>query len=140
MTESSTLRLLLWRVGTVRCGAPVAQLRAVVPAPPMARIPGVPAAITGIGNVRGEVITLVDGRTLLSQPDHQPAEEAVLVQLGERTLGLGVDEVEDLVTVPESALQSLEGGEGPGRMVRLDGIGAIRLLDLEALLEPLFLQ
>lgn len=138
MAESSTLRLLLWRVGTVRCGAPVAQLRAVVPAPPMTRIPGVPAAITGIGNVRGEVLTLVDGRTLLSQPDDHPADVVVLVQLGERTLGMGVDEVEDLVTVPESALESAEDIEGPGRLVRVEGAGTIRLLDLETLLEPLF--
>lgn len=138
MTESSTLRLLLWRVGKVRCGAPVAQLRAVVPAPPPVRIPGAPPAVSGIVNVRGEVLTMVDGRTLLAEPDDVPADMAVLVQFGDRTVGLGVDEVEDLLTVPESALRLGDADAGPGRMAYLEGAAPFRLLDLGTLLEPLF--
>jgi purine-binding chemotaxis protein CheW len=137
MTEASTVRLLLWRAGAARCGAPLEQLREVLPALPLARIPGAPAAVCGVANVRGELVTVVDGRTLLGEADTTPAEAIVLVRLGRRTVGLAVDEVEDLVTVSDSAL--LPGIDNVAAWTaQVDGGALVRLLDLDGLLGPLF--
>jgi purine-binding chemotaxis protein CheW len=137
MTEAATVRLLLWRVGGARCGAPLEQLREVLPAMPLARIPGAAAAVSGVANVRGELVTVVDGRTLLGEADTTPAEAIVLVRVGRRTVGLAVDEVEDLVTVSDAVL--LPGSQSAAAWtVQVDGGAVVRLLDLEGLLGPLF--
>jgi purine-binding chemotaxis protein CheW len=139
MNEGSKLRLLVWRVGGVRCGASITQLREILPSTPVAVLPGAPAMVRGVANVRGSLLTVVDGRMLLGQDNTAPPEVTILVQVGGRTVGLAVDQVEDLVTVQEAALSRPgQPGESPGWLVRVDGGQSVRLLDLESLLAPLF--
>jgi len=139
MNEGSKLRLLVWRAGQVRCGAPITQLREILPSPPVAVLPGTPAVVRGVANVRGSLLTVVDGRTLLGQDAGAPPEVTILVRVGGRTVGLAVDEVEDLVTLLEARLTPPgQAGDGSGWLVRVDGGAPVRLLDLESLLAPLF--
>jgi len=116
MPEPSAVRLLVWRAGSTRCAAALDTLREVVPAGAITPIPGAPAAIGGLANVRGRVVTVVDGRALVGAPVDRAPAVLVLVRLAGRTIALGVDEVEDLVT----------------------DAADVRLLDLEGLLAPLF--
>jgi purine-binding chemotaxis protein CheW len=116
MPEPSAVRLLVWRAGATRCAAPLDALREVFPAGAITPIPGAPAAICGLANVRGHVVTVVDGRTIVGELADRAPAVLVLVRLAGRTVALGVDEVEDLVT----------------------DAGDVRLLDLEGLLAPLF--
>ena len=139
MNEGSKLRLLVWRVGAVRCGAPVAQLREILPSTQVAALPGAPAVVRGLANVRGSLLTVVDGRLLLGQTGATAPAVTILVQVGERTVGLAVDDVEDLVTVQEAALTRPGGsGDSPGWVVRVDAGEPVRLLDLDKMLAPLF--
>jgi chemotaxis signal transduction protein len=137
MTDAATVRLLLWRAGGVRCGAPLEQLREVLPAMPMARIPGTPAVVRGVANVRGELVTVIDGRVLMGESGAAPPDAVVLVRHRGRTIGLAVDDVEDLVTVDEAALGPEAGAQGTW-LARVDAGDLVRLLDLDALLGPLF--
>jgi purine-binding chemotaxis protein CheW len=116
MPERAVVRQLVWKAGGIRCAASLDALIEVVPAGGITPIPGVAGAISGLANVRGRVVTVIDGRVLVDAPSPDPPALLVLVRVGDRTLALGVDEVEDLVT---------------------DLAGA-RPLDLEALLAPLF--
>lgn len=135
MPDAPPIRLLLWQAGTIRCAAPIGALRAVLAAPPVTAIPGVGRAIRGVINVRGEVVTLVDCRALLGEPDAEPGPEVVLVETGGRRIGLAVDAVEDLVLVEEAALVP----DAAGRWTAAVEPGpAARVLDLEALIGPLF--
>ncbi|MDH5315773.1 MAG: chemotaxis protein CheW [Gemmatimonadota bacterium] len=139
MNEGSKLRLLVWRAGGVRCGAPIAQLREILPSTDLAALPGAPAVVRGLANVRGKLLTVVDGRMVLGQDGATAPAVTILVQVGGRTVGLAVDEVEDLVTVQEAALTRPGGsGDSPGWVVRVDGGEPVRLLDLDKLLAPLF--
>lgn len=116
MPERVVVRQLVWKAGGIRCAAPLDALSEVVPAGALTPIPGADAAICGLANVRGRVVTVVDGRVLVGAPPAGPPALLVLVRVGGRLLALGVDEVEDLVT-------------------DLDGA---RPLDLEALMAPFF--
>jgi purine-binding chemotaxis protein CheW len=116
MPESSAERLLVWRAGKTRCAAALGMLQEVVPAGGITPIPGAPPAICGLANVRGRVVTVVDARALVGERVDRAPGVLVLVRLARRTVALGVDEVEDLVT----------------------DAAAVRLLDLEGLLAPLF--
>jgi purine-binding chemotaxis protein CheW len=136
MADVSTLRLLLWQAGAVRCGAPIERLARVLPVQPVTPIPGAPRGVRGLVNVRGELVTVVDCRTLLGEPDVDAAADLVLVRSGARMIGLEVDEVHDIVTVPDSALRP--GPSGAEWQVNLGDGSVARLLDLDALLSPLF--
>lgn len=116
MPERPVVRQLVWKAGGIRCAAPLDALREVVPAGVITPIPGADGAICGLANVRGRVVTVIDGRVLVGAPAAEPPALLVLVRVGDRLLALGVDEVEDLVTGRHDA----------------------RPLDLEALLAPFF--
>ncbi len=133
-TSDPATRMLLWRVGAARCGATIDRVLVVLTRPPVTAIPGSPDAVCGIANVRGRVVTVFDGRTLLGEADTDPGRELVLVQLDGGVVALEVDEVEDLVAVPESALIPEAGGRW---LARVPGGPDVRVLDLRAMLDPL---
>lgn len=138
MTERSRLRLLLWRAGATRCAAPIERLREVLPALPFTALPGAPPSVLGVANVRGTLVTIVDGRRLLGEEDRLVPDATVLVDLGGTPIGLAVDSVEDLVEVDDSDLAPSGAGSAAGWEVRLEDGPPARLLDLDHLLEPLF--
>lgn len=138
MAESSRLRLLLWRAGATRCAAPIERLREVLPALPLTVLPGAPGPVLGVANVRGTLVTVVDGRRLIGESDRVAPDATILVDLGGRSVGLAVDSVEDLVEVEDSAVTPLGTGSNVGWEVRLDDGPPARLLDLDHLLGPLF--
>ena len=135
MRDVSTLRFLLCRAGAARYAAPIERLRLVLPAPAVTPLPGTPPSVRGVASVRGELVTVVDARTLLGEPDTEPGPDLVLVDLGSRLVGLAVDEVVDLVAVDDDALIPTDGG---GWALRLPSGDSARVLDLDALLTPLF--
>ena len=138
MAESSRLRLLLWRAGATRCAAPIERLREVLPPLPLTALPGAPPSVLGVANVRGTLVTVVDGRRILGETDHLVPDATVLVDLGGRPIGLAVDSVEDLVEVDDSELVPHGAGSAAGWEVRLEEGPPARLLDLDQLLAPLF--
>ena len=141
MAESvAGLRLLVFRVGDLTCAVEVRAVREVLPVQPATRVPGAAPAVTGLVNVRGALVPLVDGRRALGQPAGEGGS-IVLLELAERTVGVVVDEVVDLVTVGDG--EWAERRELPGvdpRVVRAvgqsDGATFV-LLDFSALLAPL---
>jgi purine-binding chemotaxis protein CheW len=144
MADASTLRAVVFRVGTLVCAAPASIVREILPPLPATRIPGVAGAVDGLVNVRGLLLTVVDGHALLGQP--RPSAESeesavVMLDVGGRPCGLGVSQVLDFLEVPADAIAPHE--ELPGvdpRLVRAVGRHGDRhfiLLDIEALLAPL---
>jgi chemotaxis signal transduction protein len=93
-------------------------------------------------NVRGGLVTLVDGHVLLGQPRPADAELAVLLlDRAGKVAGLTVGEVLDFLEVPSAAVATREQlpGVDPS-IVKAVGEWAGRrfvLLDLDALLAPL---
>ncbi|MGE0353878.1 MAG: chemotaxis protein CheW [Gemmatimonadales bacterium] len=136
--------LVAFRVGRMRCGLPVAQITEIVPSAPATRVPGAVPVVNGLVNVRGRLLTVADGRRILNQADAEPVEEpAILVlEVGGRPLGLVVDEVYDLLHVPEEAME--ERGALPGvdpRIVRAVARVAddvVVVLEADVIFAPVF--
>jgi len=141
MDDLRALRLLLFRLGSVLCGTPATAVREVVPVMPPTRVPGAPAAVAGLINLRGQLLTVVDGRQALGEGSQAPPASVLVLDRGERLAGLAVDEVLDLADVSPEALDGGDPPDGvPAAWVR--GVGRYdgRLfvwLDTEALLSPL---
>ena len=142
MANPPTLHAVIFRIGALNCAAPAGIVREILPPLPATRIPGVAAAVEGLVNVRGSLLTVVDGHRLLRQ-EIRPEDEGaiVVVDVSGRRYGLAVSQVVDFLEVPARAIA--ERGDLPGvdpRFVRAVGLLDDRpflLLDLEALFGPL---
>ena len=96
----------------------------------------------GLFNVRGTLLTVFDGRRILERQGSADEDGSVLViETNGRTVGLGVDEVLDLVEVPADSLDHRESlpGVDPrlARAVGRSGQRVFAVLDTDALLAPL---
>jgi len=140
-------RLLLVRAADLLAAIDAASVREILSTPAATRIPGAPAAVLGLINVRGELVTLIHGRRLLGREGGGEVEDAalegplVLLSWGGVAVGVVVDEVVDLVPAGEVDMTPRE--ELPGidpQLVRAGGLNggrAFLILDREALFRPL---
>lgn len=144
MANASTVSLVLFGVGDMLCALPVASVSEIVPATAATRIPGASDGVEGLVNVRGRLLTVVDGRRVLGRESPTPAAEPsiLLLKVNGRPLGLLVDVVHDLVQVAATTLE--ERGSLPGidpRVVR--AVGRVDdkvfvVLDSDVVLAPVF--
>ncbi len=164
MTEGSLVsaRLLVFRVGTLACAADVDQVREILPRLPTTRIPGAPPVVAGLVNVRGTLVTVVEGwRALglsppspLPSPESGPAGSTIILELGKgedagnegggtskKLIGFTVDEVMDMLAGGETTLEDRKGLPGVDpTLVRAVGRRNGELfivLDVAALLGPI---
>ncbi|HEX2220247.1 MAG TPA: chemotaxis protein CheW [Gemmatimonadales bacterium] len=142
MANSKTLHAVIFRIGALICAAPAGIVREILPRLPATRIPGVAQAIEGLVNVRGTLLTVLDGHVLLQQERRADDEGAIVVMdVAGRRYGLGVGQVLDFLEVPAQSVA--EGADLPGvdpRLVRAVGLrdGApFLLLDVDRLLETI---
>jgi purine-binding chemotaxis protein CheW len=142
MDDLRTLRVVLFRLGALVCAAPATAVREVIPAGRPTRIPGTAATVSGLLNLRGVLLTVVDGRRAIGLETPEAFPESVLVlEHGGKPVGLAVDEVLDLVEVAGEELAP--GDTLPGidaRLVRAVGHHDGRvfaILDTEGLVSPL---
>ncbi len=149
MSDAGVVRLLLFRVGRLLCAAEAERVREILPRLEPTRIPGAPPVVAGVVNVRGTLVTLVEGWRALRQPDPSAdgaggvAGTTVLLEVGggKKVLGFTVDEVVDLVSVAGEALERRQALPGiDPTLVRAVGRRADQLfvvLDTDALLTPI---
>jgi purine-binding chemotaxis protein CheW len=131
-------------VGPLACATEAEAVREILPRLPTIRIPGAPPLVAGLVNVRGSLITVVEGWRALELPDPGTVDggTTVLLEVGaaRRRLGFTVDEVLDLLTVPSAQLERREALPGlDARLVRAVGRRGGQVfvvLDTEALLAP----
>ncbi|HSA54159.1 MAG TPA: chemotaxis protein CheW [Gemmatimonadaceae bacterium] len=94
------LQLLLLEVGDGVYGVESAAVREIVAGALVTRLPGAPAHIRGVMNLRGQLVTVLDlVQRLTGAPAPRTDGSTIVVQSGERLLGLVVDDVRDVQTV-----------------------------------------
>jgi purine-binding chemotaxis protein CheW len=149
MADAAVVRLLIFRVGSLVCAAEADAVREILPRLSTTRIPGAPAVVAGLVNVRGTLVTVVEGWKALGQPAPAPVDgggtvgTTVLLQVGaaRKTIGFTVDEVIDMLAVSGDALERREALPGlDPRLVRAVGRRSglpFVVLDTDALLGPI---
>jgi chemotaxis signal transduction protein len=141
MASPDAVCVLVFQVGDLACGVPAESAREVLPTAAATRIPGAHPVVDGLANIRGSILTVLDGHRLLDRaPLPQQEGVTIVVDLAGRTYGLRVGQVHDLFEVREEDLEPGEDlvGVDPA-LVR--AVGQVNgqhfiLLDLESLLEP----
>lgn len=98
-------------------------------------LPGAPAVVDGVIDVRGAVVAVIDLRARFGLPVHppMPSEHLVLARANDRMVALRADRVLDLVEIPSAAIASArELAPGPnlsGVAVLEDGLLLIHDVD-----------
>jgi purine-binding chemotaxis protein CheW len=128
------VRHVIFRVEKERYGLPLKAVKeVVVPPERFTRVPRAPAAVSGVMNLRGRVVTVVELRQLLGLPEGpSPNGRVLLLERGRRDLGLLVTDVEGIEAVER--VNSAPGKSDPAvrGVARLKG-QAITVLDPEGL-------
>ncbi|MEO7041880.1 MAG: chemotaxis protein CheW [Gemmatimonadaceae bacterium] len=98
-------RSLVFRVAGRAYACDVSTVREVVPLERLTRLPGAPATVLGLINVRGTIVTVVNAAAVLHPSGAaRPLSMVLIVDAGVRGVGLAVERVADV-----RALRSEEG-------------------------------
>lgn len=112
-------------------------VRELLRPPPLTRVPGAPAALSGLANLRGAALPVLDLRRIVT-PDREPGTEpsrVVVADAGE-PVGLLVDRV---VAFAGGRVEAGEGDPaGTRRLMLSSDAGSARLIDLPALVAGAF--
>jgi len=135
---------LLFGVGGRVYGCDIARVREIIPARTPTRLPGAPACVTGLINLRGTVVTVVDlGLQLGGEAVDRAAGSIVLVEHGARVAGVAVDDVRDVQPFDPADVDPLAAPESAGGFVRgvvRGALGAVVVLDVQAMLNQVLLS
>ncbi len=88
-------------------GVPVQQVQEVIRYQEMTRVPLVPQVVSGLINLRGQIVTAIDLRRRLSMAE-RPADQLpmnVVVRTDDGALSLLVDEIGDVIEVEEKTFE-----------------------------------
>ena len=87
------------------CGIPVLAVRDVLAVQPITRIPLAPPEVAGSLNLRGRIVTAIDLRRRLGlpPPDADTPRMSVVTEQGGELYALLVDQVREVLTLPETA-------------------------------------
>ncbi len=125
-------------LGTELYGLPLERLREVSRLTRLRRIPGVPAAVAGLVNLRGEIICALDTRAILGLEPWLPSEESVLIALRsfDYPVGLVVDAIADIFSIDPAAIDPPPASWPAERAAHFVGnatvrLGLMGLLDLD---------
>ncbi len=128
------MRHVVFRLEKDRYALPLAAVREVVEAPrAFTRVPRAPAAVRGVMNLHGRVVTVVDLFALLALegiPVSTPSK-VVLLDRGRRELGLLITDVDGIETIDKVGLSTRSGISVKG-LARLGAL-AITVLDADGL-------
>lgn len=144
--SSTTGKFLTFDLGQEQYGLEILRVQEIVGLIPVTRVPRLPSFVRGVVNLRGRVIPVVDLRLAFGFPNAEDTERTciIIVQVQRTegaftTMGVIVDEVSDVVDLPEGAAETAPdfGVEVDTSFIR--GVGHIEdrvvlLLDIDSVL------
>jgi purine-binding chemotaxis protein CheW len=140
-----TRRLLAFEVGGSVFACDMESFREIVPTQRTTRLPGAPETVCGLINLRGTIVTVIDGGVVLGKPPCARTSGLILLaDYFDRLVGIGVDDVRDIHDVPidqfgtTDAPESIAEGIVTG-VVEIEG-KRVMVLDIKALVQKVIGQ
>ena len=114
MSEQS-LQLVTFRLGDEEFGVDIKMVQEINRMISITKIPGAPAHIEGVVNLRGKVIPIVSLRTKLGfgELEHDKSTRIMVVEIERLILGFIVDSVSEVLRIPDARVEpppSITGG------------------------------
>lgn len=100
------LHLVTFALDREEFGIPIQQVREVIRVTDITRVPQARAHVRGVTNLRGRILAVVEIRTRMGLPPAEitPRSRIMVVGIHDRTLGILVDGVSQVVKVPTTTL------------------------------------
>ena len=142
-SPGTTVQLATFLLGDLMLGIDIACIREITRVGDIAPVPDAASSVRGIANLRGEVVTVLDLRTILElDPQDQTSQSRLIIlRYHDEHVGLLVDQVTDVLTVGPETEESL-----PANISGMDSrffttvykldLELLVLLNVTAVLEP----
>jgi purine-binding chemotaxis protein CheW len=142
--EVPTRRLLLFEVGGSVFAAEMSAIREIVPSQRVTRLPGAPATVSGLINLRGTIVTVLDAGSCLGLSSWRRNGGLVLLAgYLDGVIGVGIDDVRDIFDATEEQFGERPAKAPEGKavcgVVEIDG-DRILLLDVPAMIQGILGQ
>jgi purine-binding chemotaxis protein CheW len=101
-SEIKEIQVACFRLGDDLYAVDIMRIKEIIRPQKLTSLPKSPAFIDGVINLRGAVIPVVDLRKRFDMPEREngAATRLLIVRLHAQTLGLVVDDVTEVITVP----------------------------------------
>lgn len=140
-TNTREMQLATFAVGDLLVGLEIARIQEINRQLDVTPVPKAPVFVRGVINLRGEVVTIVDPRTILGLPPASITRSSrnLVIQSGGELIGMMVDRIADILTIcsstiaaPPANIQGVDGRFFKGVYTTEREI--VVLLDLDELL------
>lgn len=107
--SENTFHLVTFQLGQEEYGIEIASVQEIIRATDITPVPGAPAHVRGVINLRGKIIPVVDLRTRFALPQMQADESQriVVVELKDKRIGMLVDAVSQVIRIPAGIVEEM---------------------------------
>lgn len=108
-TDDLKDKSLTFYIGETLYALPLTNVVEIISVQPIAKVPGTPAYVKGVINLRGAIVPLVDVRLKFNQVEREYDDQTnfIITVLGEISVGLVVDRVSNVVKAVEEDISTL---------------------------------
>lgn len=105
--EAKITQLIVFHVADEEFGVPIGEIQEIIRMRPITPIPDSPEFIKGLINVRGDIVAVIDVKARFSLPRDEkiPPKHIVITKRDETVFGLIVDEVTEVLRIPETEIK-----------------------------------
>ncbi len=106
--HEAKIRLITFQLENETYAVEVGDVREILRINQTFPVPGAPDYVLGITNIRGNVVTIIDGRKRFNLPstDFTDLTRMIVVEKQDESVAIVVDSVSDFIDVPESVIDS----------------------------------
>ena len=101
-------QIVVFELGSERFGVDIAKVESIIKMQPITRLPHTPEFVEGVTNLRGKVLPVIDLRKRLGLTYRETDRNSriIVVSVDQVEVGMIVDEVSEVVTVPEGVVEA----------------------------------
>lgn len=106
---TTLLHLVTFQLGREEYGVEIASVQEIIRATDITPVPGAPTHVRGVINLRGKIIPVVDlrRRFALAAVEASESQRIIVVELGEKRIGMLVDGVSQVIKVPAGVVEEM---------------------------------
>ena len=126
-TDAIAQEYLVFRLGDEEYGIDILKVQEIRGCDRLTRIPNAPNFITGVTNLRGVIVPIVDLRIKFNQEDVDYNDNTVVIvlNLGQRVVGIVVDGVSDVLSLTNDQIRPAPEFAVTLSTEYLTGLGAV---------------
>lgn len=115
-TAAGPLQVVCFRIGAEEYALDIASVQEIKEVVPITRVPRTPPYITGVFNLRGRIVPVVDLKMRLGfgRSEFTPETRIVVVEDADRPVGIVVDEVTETLSIDAEAVDALSAAAAAG--------------------------